>query len=439
MATAIGNAIGNFGGFLRRFHTRALALSLLIGCTDPVPRTTAVPSGITVTDSADIQIVHVGGQVLDGLPEWSISEEPIRSIGVRTGEAPYMFGDITGALRLSSGEIVIVDGHDFQFRVFGPDGVFRRAFGREGEGPGEFKRVVMRKLLDGGFAVFDDRLDRVTIFDDQGAIVSTRSTDCGSGDTGSFRTLGLVPCYFGGLTGDGAVFWYGSRDSEEPIPGRRLDVVLRYPGGKHIFALDTGTCTAVIDSVSAESWAHILRSTGGMLAQWGVPELFSPKGHRAFGPRMLALGESSRFEIRLRDSSGVLQRILRVAREPELVTDAHLDAIRNLIGTPASLSPVDLAMQYLSEVPTGGPIPFFSELRFDDAGRLWIADYIPSPELVIVDELRWTIFDENLLPVAHMTTGPSGNILEMGDDYVLLVERDEMDVQRVAMYRIEQG
>ena len=55
-----------------------------------------------------------------------------------------MFGGVEDALRLHTGEIVIVEEFDFEFRVFGSDGGFRRAFGRMGEGPGEFKAVTER-------------------------------------------------------------------------------------------------------------------------------------------------------------------------------------------------------------------------------------------------------------------------------------------------------
>ena len=78
-----------------------------------------------------------------------------------------------------------------------------------------------------------------------------------------------------------------------------------------------------------------------------------------------------------------------------------------------------------SSLPTGtGPLVRMG-LRF------------PSPILVNTEELRWTILDENAFPLARMTTGPLDDILEIGDDYMLLRERDEMDVERVAMYRIE--
>ena len=116
------------------------------------------------------------------------------------------------------------------------------------------------------------------------------------------------------------------------------------------------------------------------------------------------------------------------------VTSADIDAIKALTGTPASISPKELTLQYLDEVPTGGQIPFFSELRFDDAGRLWVADYVLPRVLLVPDTTWWTVFDEDALPLARVATGRSDNILELGEDHILLRETDEMDVQRVAMY-----
>ena len=411
----------------------SLALVLCAACVDPGPA--AVPAtGVVVTDSADIELVEVGAEVIDTLPEWTFSAEPMLTIGKTTGEDPYLFARIQDAFRLRSGEIVVVEGFDFEFRVFDSDGLFRRSFGGRGEGPGEFGEIVgVRERTQGGIAVADNRLRRVTWFDDQGVVSAIWPTVCPA-DGWYFNDVSL--CYFGGFAGDGAVFWYGSRRAQgQP----RIDegTLQRTPGGTLFLALASGDSTIVVDSVSATDRARVVQSLDDMPAIWSVPEIFAPEGHWAFGPRSVALGESSGFEIRLRDSSGELRRVLRVDREPEFVTSAHLDSIRALLGTPASISPRDLALLYLDEVPTGGQIPLFSELRFDDAGRLWVADYVPPRVLLVPDTTWWTVFDQTALPLARVATGRSDNILEFGEDHILLRETDEMDVQRVAMYRIE--
>ena len=130
-------------------------------------------------------------------------------------------------------------------------------------------------------------------------------------------------------------------------PGRRVEggparslpridegAVQRTPGGTRFLALASGDSTLVVDSVSARGHVRILQSLDGTPALWSVPEIFEPEGLWAFGPRSVALGESSGFEIRLRDSFGELRRVLRVDREPEFVTSAQIDAIRVLTGTP---------------------------------------------------------------------------------------------------------
>lgn len=412
----------------------ALALVLCAACADSGPA--AAPAiGVVVTDSADIEFVDVAAAVIDTLPQWTFSAEPMLTIGKTTGEDPYLFTRVLGALRLPSGEVVVVDGNDFEFRVFGPDGVYRTSLGGNGEGPGEFGGVVgLRKRLAGGIAAGDDELRRVTFFDDQISVEATRSSSC---RVNGWYFNGVAICYFGGFTGEDAAFWYATRRSPGPRP--RMGIVQRSPGGTSYLGLGSGDSIVVVDSIPAGGRARIVESLRGVPALWSIPEIFALEGHWAFGPRSVALGESTRFEIRIRDSSGELRRILRVSKEPEFVTTEHLDSIKALTGTPASISPKELTLQYLDEVPTGGQIPFFSELRFDDAGRLWVADYVPPRVLLVPDTTWWTVFDQDALPLARVATGRSDNILELGEDHILLRETDEMDVQRVAMYRIERN
>ena len=411
----------------------ALALVLCAACADSGPAA-APATGVVVTDSADIEFVDVAAAVVDTLPQWTFSAEPMLTIGKTTGEDPYLFARIQDAFRLRSGETVVLEGFDFEFRIFDSNGLFRGSFGGRGEGPGEFGEVVgLRERTEGGIVVADNRLRRVTLFDDQGVVSTIRSTVCPA-DGWYYNDVSL--CYFGGFTGDGAVFWYGSRRARE-LPRIDEGTVQRTPGGTLFLALASGDSTLVVDSVSARGNVRIVQSLNGTPALWSIPEIFAPEGHWAFGPRSVALGESSGFEIRLRDSSGELRRVLRVEREPEFVTSADIDSIKALTGTPASISPKELTLQYLDEVPTGGQIPFFSELRFDDAGRLWVADYVPPRVLLVPDTTWWTVFDQDALPLARVATGRSDNILELGEDHILLRETDEMDVQRVAMYRIE--
>lgn len=421
------------GGF--RVAVFSLSLSLFLGCSED--RSSGGDRvDVTVTDSAGVQIVRVSGEMLDSLPEWSHSREPVITIGERIGDLPYLFGKVEDALKLQSGEIVIAEGIGFEIRIFGPDGVFRRRFGREGEGPGDFQAMSLWRLQEGGFAVADDWLSRITLFE-SGALGTIRTGACHRGGDLSLAAIGIPQCYFAGLTGDGTIFWSGTKYAEALRPTIRPDVVLRYPGGVGFLARDLEDSATVVDSIQRANRVRIAEGGDGPLLHWSFWELFSPDGHWAFGQHSVAVGESSRFEIRFRDTTGQVQRILRVARAPDRVTKAHIDAIRDVVGTPASGMPEEIGSKYLDEVDVGGLIPFFGELRFDVRGHLWVAEYVPDQLLVIPDERRWTVFDDSAVPVARMTTGPADDILEIGDDYLLVRQRDDLDVERVALFRIE--
>ncbi len=58
-------------------------------------------------------------------------------IGAETGEAPYLFGRVSGLAADAEGRIFVADGQADEIRVFDRDGVFQHAFGRTGQGPGE--------------------------------------------------------------------------------------------------------------------------------------------------------------------------------------------------------------------------------------------------------------------------------------------------------------
>lgn len=74
------------------------------------------------------------------------------------------FNGVVGAVRLGSGEVAVADRGSSQVRYFGPDGAFRRAFGRQGAGPGEFRSIGSLMRFGDTLAIFDGRNARLTLF-----------------------------------------------------------------------------------------------------------------------------------------------------------------------------------------------------------------------------------------------------------------------------------
>lgn len=148
---------------------RALALaslsslsSLWLGCD--AGGATSRP-GVTVRDSSGVRIVQ---DARDDAP-WG-GDSPWRAvpdlaIGSDSAES-YRLGQVGDVAVTSTGDIVVIDQSVAQLRVFGRDGAFRRAFSREGRGPGELSRFSSAVLVGAGDSLFvpDPRDRRITVF-----------------------------------------------------------------------------------------------------------------------------------------------------------------------------------------------------------------------------------------------------------------------------------
>ncbi len=94
-------------------------------------------------------------------PEWKLSET--LRIGAE-GRPETEFHRVAGAVRLANGEIAVADRGSNRVRYFGPDGTFRRSFGREGAGPGEFRSMGRLIRFGDTLAIHDLRNGRLTLF-----------------------------------------------------------------------------------------------------------------------------------------------------------------------------------------------------------------------------------------------------------------------------------
>ncbi len=71
------------------------------------------------------------------------------------------------------GQLFVFEMMDQQIRVYDPTGALVRAFGREGDGPGEFRRVDRFGVAGDTLWVSDSGLRRLTLFDRTGNVLST--------------------------------------------------------------------------------------------------------------------------------------------------------------------------------------------------------------------------------------------------------------------------
>lgn len=138
------------------------------GCADGSGRASGQEAWTAVVDTvADTISVHtVSGQV------WPSDGELVSevSIGVLDGAPEYQFGQVRALAVDSPGNIYVLDGHGPVIRKYGPDGTYMYDVGREGEGPGEYKRPDSGLVFtpDGRLVLRDPGNGRISIYSPDG-------------------------------------------------------------------------------------------------------------------------------------------------------------------------------------------------------------------------------------------------------------------------------
>lgn len=103
--------------------------------------------------------------------EWTLAG-PMAEIGVAEGAPEYLLHDVTDAVQLADGRIVLLDGSTAEFRMFAGDGSILVASGGRGDGPGEFRRPSRIYLTHpDSLLVQDAVLRRSSRFDTAGRFV----------------------------------------------------------------------------------------------------------------------------------------------------------------------------------------------------------------------------------------------------------------------------
>ena len=78
--------------------------------------------------------------------------------------------------------------------------------------------------------------------------------------------------------------------------------------------------------------------------------------------------------------------------------------------------------------------PAYHRLLVGDDGVLWVHDYIRPGE-----RSEWFAFDESGRWARTLALPPRTVLLDIGPDWALVAKRDNLDVQRVEVFRLVEG
>jgi hypothetical protein len=397
-----------------------MLLPLLAACAEAEGRgATAV-----VRDSAGITIVENTSP--DAAPVYAVSR-PVYAVGEIAGSEEYELHDVTGVVRLSDGSVAVATGGS-EIRWFDEAGVFRRRVGREGDGPGEFRRIRYVSALPGdSLLVFDSNNRRVSVLAPDGGFVRSETT--GLDDE--------RPVTVSGALRDGTLL------TRTVMETPRASTPL-YRVRMGFAVIRDGAVRPLRTYLGQEAALHVEGSGGGIGSAFISVLPFARSAHATAGPDHFFIGSSDTWQIDVWDAEGRLVRVIRVAIPIAPVTTevrqayiaGELERRRQAAEERGQAFQEPAARRELNEQPHAPALPAFGALLATADGGFWARDFtLPDAEPM---QERWTIFaaDGRLAAVIHLPAAFTP--LHVDGTSVLGVFRDSLDVPYVHAYTVRE-
>lgn len=362
-----------------------------------------------VRDSASVVIVESTTPQWEHGREWSVAAMPLLDL-VETGEGEaHEFYQVRNATRLSDGSIVVANEGSNEVRLYAPDGTFAHAFGREGEGPGEFRRLTSVHAAPGdSLAAFDYWLARITVF--RMGEAGSRTIDLSHFGTRVWRVVSLGDETFAAIV-------YG-------YPAANLQGLYRVAYTIVKFDLHGG---------EVDTLATIAGSEGFQFDQGDARPLFAKNGFIAGHGGRLYAGDADSMQVAVYGGDGALEMILRVPGYDLRLTDAERAAER------ATLLPETEVPAFIRDVvaalPDPATRPAFAQLLVDAPGNVWAPEHQGRAERDRPTECA--VFGPDGEWLGHVTLPAGFTPHEIGEDWILGVQRDTLDTEHVQLLRLQ--
>lgn len=367
-------------------------------------------------DSAGVRIVENVRPADDSRLPWRVGQEPSVSIGAAVGDEAYLLHQVSDAIVLPDGRIVVANSGTNELRVFDGAGVHLATWGREGEGPGEFMGLTAVDAWPGDSLVaWESRSRAVSVFDSAGMFGRSFVLESGSDRPLEPRAVlgdGSILGRTGEVTGE------GYRRSRETYQLRRTDTAPPVDLGTH---------------AGRESYLAFMN---------GMPTL----GNLPFGRslweeewgELVIITPDDEYEVRAYDrTTGALARIVRREYENRPPTREEVDEALEAALERAGLTGqrLEMARQAYGGMPLVEQFPAFRMLLTDPLDHLWVREATlpgidrPAP--------LWTVFDPEGRALGFIETPEGLTLLEIGADYLLGRVTDDMGLESVQVWGLE--
>lgn len=361
-------------------------------------------------DSAGVEIVTSRSPEWTASTRWTVEPQAVVHVG-RVGDR-IEFGRIVAAARLPDGRIVVADQLSSTVHVLTADGSEEKRFGREGDGPGEFRRIRSLQALSDTIAVFDGVHGRVSKFDTEAGL------------------LGETVVRVGGMP--------GVAEATQTADGRFVlrAAVLAGPGPPGIEELVHPV--QVLDPASGEHAVvlqlvghEIYRTDEGFIQRRPIQRRLST----AVADRLYA-GNGRSWSIDVYDASGTRTASWRRGDVDLSISRREFrELTESLVEGLESENEKRVWRRAYSGQPVPESIPAFD--RLVAAGtEVWARNYRAPPG---ANAESWAVFDTTGAFLGEILMPEGFELLHVDGENLLGVHRDEYDVEALMGLRVRKG
>ncbi len=344
-----------------------------------------------------------------------VREHAVERMSGRLPVGHPMLLDFDQFFRVTSGffigdSVFVANSGTNEILVFGAShGRLLEKLGRSGGGPGEFSRLNQITRI-GHVLVSSDLNGSVTFWNEVPRRIDLRS--------GGVQPLGQ----FGGTLDNALLVRTGvAVDRSPPADGS----VLRYRPQTTVFSLDSdGTTSPLFDLEGVQSF--MVQFPDGRISA-GIPPYACPLVMVGNGERIYVhYGQPATIDV-LDGSGQVIERLrFDMPRKPINADAWRREADRMYAATPG-------LAHAMGSAPRPSYAPVFGDFILDDSGRLWAGAWTPRDRPG--RDQTWTVVDPRRRSMRLVQVG--GRVLAVAGDRVLVVRRDDLDVESVVVLRVE--
>jgi hypothetical protein len=162
---------------------------------------------------------------------------------------------------------------------------------------------------------------------------------------------------------------------------------------------------------------------------------FARNATTALRENRVVVGPQRGFELLEMDPAGRLLRVLRIPDRERAVGPEEVEAyIQGRLRTaPPARHPG--IRRSLESMPLPETLPPYGAIQGDTEGNLWVGSWAMYPETADA----WEVFDPTGVWLGTVRTPAGFEPWDIGGDWILGVQRDELEVEYVVLYPILKG